>query len=404
MAGPLRIAVVNRFAPPDAAITGRAAQELAQALQAALPAAEVRLYATTATYDGSETAPAPESTVPIHRVPGSEGRAGLARLKASLQDGRRLAGAATRWANVVISLTDPPLLSFWLGAARLRRTFRWAEWTMDLYPEAFAAAGLVRDGHPLLQAIRRVLAVRRPDLYVALGAQQREAVLAWRRAKEPAYLLPCGIVPLGEARSPVPAWKAAAGGRTVLAYAGNVGEAHCVEGLIRLARMADPARFALVLALYGSGAEAVRARLQDAPHVTWAERLGHDELLHADVHLASLRPEWSHVCVPSKAVSSICLGRPVLFVGAPESDVWHLTHRAGWCVTALPGGDADPDELARALAEIAEPELLARRTATARLRGDALRRLKAGTLEQLASWCAGAAPLPAGGTFREEAA
>jgi hypothetical protein len=168
--------------------------------------------------------------------------------------------------------------------------------------------------------------------------------------------------------------------------------------------MADPARFALVLALYGSGAEAVRARLQDAPHVTWAERLGHDELLHADVHLASLRPEWSHVCVPSKAVSSICLGRPVLFVGAPESDVWHLTHRAGWCVTALPGGDADPDELARALAEIAEPELLARRTATARLRGDALRRLKAGTLEQLASWCAGAAPLPAGGTFREEAA
>lgn len=405
----LRIAVVNRFAPPDAAVTGRAALGLAQALRAALPRAVVRLYATTATYD-APAAPAPGTTalasgVEIHRVAGREGDGrGLARLVAGLRDGQRLARVAAAWADVVISLTDPPLLAVWLAAARLRRPFRWAEWTMDLYPEAFAAAGLVRAQSPLLRALRRVLAAGRPDLYLALGAQQREAVLARRAAgATPAFLLPCGVVPAGTAPGPVPAWKRAAGGRAVLAYAGNLGAAHGGAGLVRLVRLADPARFAFVLALHGSGADAVRARLADAPHVAFVPRLEHAELLHADVHIASLRPEWSHVCVPSKAVSSLCLGRPVLFMGGPESDIWHLVHRAGWCVPALPGGDADAAALARALDEIADPELLARRTATARLRGEALRRLEQGTVRELVRWCAAVAA-PAAGRLGEAAA
>jgi hypothetical protein len=394
MSRALHIAVVNRFAPPDAAVTGRAAMELAQALQAALPQAAVRLYATTATYnEAAPPAPPVGPAVPIHRVPAAPGGAGrgTARLQAALGDGWRLAQAVTDWADVVISLTNPPLLNIWLGAARLRRRFHWVEWTMDLYPEAFAGAGLVMGRNPLYRALSGLQRLARPDLRLALGAQQREALRAWRGARAPIHLLPCGIVPAGEAKDPVPAWKEAAGTRTVLAYAGHVGEEYCIEGLIRLVRMADPVRFAFVLALHGSGAAAARAALADAPHVLWVAHLRYEELLHADVHLASLRPEWSHVCVPPEAVSSLCLSRPVLFMGAPESDVWHLTHRAGWCVPALPGGDASSLELERALLEMLDEEILARRTTTARLRGDALRRLQAGTLEQLAAWCAATA-------------
>lgn len=404
MEGRLRIAVVNRFAPPDEAITGKAALALARSLQAALPAAEVRLYATTAAY-GAAAPGSAGADIPIHRVPGSEGTGGLARLKASLLDGRRLARAAGGWADIVVSLTDPPLLSLWLGAARLRRRFRWAEWAMDLYPEAFAAAGLAHADGPALKALRLLQRFCRPDLWLALGAQQRDAIRAWRRAPAtPAWLLPCGIVPAPGPLGPPPAWKAAAGGRVVLAYAGNVGEAHGAEALARLVAMADPERFAFVLALYGAHAAPLRARLAGLPHVTLAQRLGHDELRHADVHIASLRPEWSHVCVPSKAVTSLCLGRPVLFMGAPESDIWHLAHGAGWCVAARPGGDADPEGLARALAEIADPGTLARRTATAHLRAEALRRLETDSLARLVAWCAAAEPAPAAGRLREAAA
>ncbi|MEI7610086.1 MAG: hypothetical protein WCJ64_22105 [Rhodospirillaceae bacterium] len=40
---PLRIAILNRFAPPDGAPTARAVAELAHDLAAALPQAEITL-------------------------------------------------------------------------------------------------------------------------------------------------------------------------------------------------------------------------------------------------------------------------------------------------------------------------------------------------------------------------
>ena len=50
-AGRYRIAIVNRFAPPDDAPTATAAAELAQDLAAALPHATITLYATNARYN-----------------------------------------------------------------------------------------------------------------------------------------------------------------------------------------------------------------------------------------------------------------------------------------------------------------------------------------------------------------
>src|SRR5207247_1702563 len=41
-----RIAIVNRFFPPDPAITGQSARELADFLRSRLPEARVRVYAT----------------------------------------------------------------------------------------------------------------------------------------------------------------------------------------------------------------------------------------------------------------------------------------------------------------------------------------------------------------------
>src|SRR5690606_5273342 len=128
-----------------------------------------------------------------------------ARLAASLLDGLRLAGRAARWADTVISLTDPPLQGYWMGRAARRHRVRWAEWTMDLYPEAFAAAGLAGGGNPLMRALAAAHRRRAPDLHICLGPAQLDHLRRARGTGGEAIVLPTGLFE-SEPLDP-PAWR-----------------------------------------------------------------------------------------------------------------------------------------------------------------------------------------------------
>ena len=60
------------------------------------------------------------------------------------------------------------------------------------------------------------------------------------------------------------------------------------------------------------------------------ETIPQNQLQFIDVHLATLSPSWDHVCVPSKAVSSICQEAALLYCGTNTNDNWHLLGDAGW--------------------------------------------------------------------------
>ena len=57
----------------------------------------------------------------------------------------------------------------------------------------------------------------------------------------------------------------------------------------------------------------------------------------ADIHLLSLRDEWSGIVVPSKFFGSLAVGRPVLYAGPSDSDIAHWIRAldVGWDCTAL---------------------------------------------------------------------
>ena len=55
-------------------------------------------------------------------------------------------------------------------------------------------------------------------------------------------------------------------------------------------------------------------------------------LASADVHLVSLRPEWTGLVVPSKFFGALAAGRPVLFAGSRDAAIarWIAQHKVGW--------------------------------------------------------------------------
>lgn len=376
----MKLAVLNSFYPPDNAITGQSAAALIRFLQRSARL-DIRVYAGAGEYiQGSSGS---ECGVEVFRL-GSSGRnhGKLWRLIRSLLLGRKMAREAVAWADVILSLTDPPLLGFWIGwyCRFSRRRVRWIEWTMDLFPEAFASAGIVTTRNAVyrlaLWSVRRNPA----DVYVCLGQAQANAIMHIR-ANRPVVVLPCGIVPAPNADR----WPRGVRteSRIVLAYAGNLGTAHCAELLPALVDAADPDRFTFVFALQGDHAGAVRSRLESCTNITWADYLSREDIASADVTIASLREQYTHICVPSKAVSSICLGRPILFAGQPQSDTWQMFADASWCIPVSRDGHYDLALLRAILSEIADPERRRVKEHRAREIGAALNRMELAGFEQV---------------------
>ena len=381
-ARPLRIAIVNRFAPPDGAPTAAAAADLARELAVALPRAEITLYASRASYGPDAAADPDRPELPTRRV-GSlyAGKWPPARLAASLLEGWALARRAAREADLVISLTDPPLLSLWVGPACRSRGRRWIEWTLDRFPEFFAAAGLVGEAHPLYRLLVSRDAGLRPDAVIGLGTEQLRHLAVRRGALPPAVILPVGLTlpapdtpPPSDPNQPL-----------TLVYAGNLGEAHNPAALAAIVGRADPARFRFAFAVSGRHAAGLRRQLAGHPAVDWHERLATGELAAAAAHLVSLSGRATHLSVPSKAQTAVCLGRPFLFFGAAEADSWRELGDAGWLVPEDGDGNFPAAAIDVALTALADPAERERRAAAARALSATLRRRRAEGVAALAA-------------------
>jgi hypothetical protein len=318
------------------------------------------------------------------------GGATLSRIPAAVVDSLRLAWTAVesrqeRQPFLAISLTDPPFLPLAVGTLAQLRGVPWFEWSMDVYPEAFAALN-----HPLgkiaawlLKGWRRWV---RPTGLICLGPAQAEWLCRQRGFSGPVFLLPAGIL----AATP----KAVSKDQEVrVVYAGNLGPLHPVSALIRLVQHSAVRfpRLRWVLAVTGSQAGSLRAALAHYPAVIWAETpLSWSTLAEMEIHCAGLRLAATHLCVPSKAVSALSLGRPLLWLGAAESDIWSWAtggpEPAGWRID-LSGEDGfSLAEADACLEAMLDPAVRERRTYAAHCQGEHLRSLAEEQRQALALW------------------
>lgn len=227
---------------------------------------------------------------------------------------------------------------------RLRPDDRIAHWCFDLYPEAPIASGMFRENGLPARVLRPILrsAYRSCDLIADLGQCMADRLKTYRSKAKTATLPPWALVE-PEVPAPIdPTVRNELFGKAKLGllYSGNFGRAHSYEEFIALARQLRGESIGFCFASRGNRIDELRRAVgNDSPNISWAGFAPEAELEKrlgaCDLHLVSLRPEWTGTVVPSKFFGALAAGRGVVFAGSPKSAIaqWIVEHRVGWVLT-----------------------------------------------------------------------
>jgi len=253
--------------------------------------------------------------------------------------------------DVIISLTTPPMIGLaGVFVARIRGG-KAILWSMDVYPDLLYALGAVRPGSIAGRVLRMASSatVRSQDAVVALGesmaahlqkagARRVEVVHNWSDEN--------AVLPTQSSTSRFRrewGW----GNRFVILYSGNLGLAHEFDTLLDAAdRLRDDPE--ILFAFIGAGPrlayverrrDELRLKNVDIRRPVARDVLS-DSLAAGDVHLITLRSGVAGLLVPSKIYGILAAGRPTLYVGPPDGEVFDIL-RSGRCGTCVGNGQTE---------------------------------------------------------------
>jgi hypothetical protein len=291
-----------------------------------------------------------------------QGKNAILRLIALVWDGFMLTRKALRFKDTQVVVTSsPPLLPTW-AALLFSKKMHWAFWAFDLFPEGFAVTDLISERNFLYRWVKRLTYQGTPDFLIALGPKQGDYLKDAFNRDIPTVILPCGVFVYQDKSTQTPVWKQE--GKIHLGYCGNVGDAHNPDFIRAMIDSIDPEKHRLILALYGKKAPALKAYAKDKPGVILVDSVPRNQLHFIDVHLVSLTKKWTHIAVPSKAISAVCAGASILFCGSRESDNWHMLQDAGWYIDE---NDRIPEQTTLFLETLTPEDIYLKRAAALKL-------------------------------------
>jgi len=255
----------------------------------------------------------------------------------------------SRRCDVLVVLSDPPLLSVLAVVLGTLKRCRTVCWLQDVFPEIAVRAGVLPEGFAA-RLLRRVAtwSLRHVDRTVVIGRCMKRHLQALGVPSEQLHLIPnwadtSHIQPVNRQEN----WfleEHGLGQQFVVMYSGNFGVVHeseTIRTLIRAAKSLEQIRFCFI----GKGPHrdglAESARLEGWDHVLFLPYQDREMMRFAlpsgDVHLVSLRSDMSGLSVPSKVYGIMAAGRPIIFVGPPESEAAAAIREAD-CGHVIPPG------------------------------------------------------------------
>lgn len=274
-------------------------------------------------------------------------------------------------ADLVIFLTAPPFLSVLGLVAKTLRGQPYGVWSHDLHPEAEIVHGLLSKSGILTSLFERADgdSYRGGEFVVDLGRCMRnrierrgvdprrsETIPVWSRQQD--------VTQIPHSENPLRS-QLGLGDRFVVMYSGNAGIAHCFEEVLEVAdRLKNDEAFFFLFV--GGGARRgeierfVEERgIRNFRYMDYFPRADIGRSLSvADVHLITLRPQMSGIAVPSKVSGIMGVGRPIVMVGSPDSEVSQMIMEAKCGMVVEPGQSDSSDRLESALRRLASDEAL----------------------------------------------
>lgn len=310
------ICLINRNFPPVDGATGYYAKILLERL-------EERGYRTIVVTLGEGRS---TETI-IYLKPKYRTGSKLKRLIGSYSESKQLISKAISIeADAYIVMTDPALLNYW-ASKRLKRQI-WVLWSMDLYPEAFVANGLTSIRSPTYRYYQKVIRRGNPSYMLALGQNQLNYLRKTYYPDVNGSSLPIGLRQQDEGETDNDPHDSLCAG-----YVGNVGEAHDPQLIARALISLKSKGYRIILRCYGIGSDSLKHMLANHD-IHQSGFLTESDLSSIDIHIVSLKKDWTHVCVPSKAISAVQSGNLILFIGEEESDTWQYLQGAGWRISS----------------------------------------------------------------------
>jgi glycosyltransferase involved in cell wall biosynthesis len=359
----VKIVFFNRSYWPDVAATGQLLTELAEDL--------VSAYGCDVSVVAGQPLSVKGGGLPWWRVVRRETQNGvhIVRANGTRLRPRRFIGRALNYLSyflsaafasfrvgrpdVVVSLTDPPIIGL-LALWTARRTgAKFVFLCEDVFPEV---AVLLEDFHN--EAVNRVLdrinryLLARADGIVALGDRMRRRLVEEKGADPRRITI---VHNWADCEAITPAGKdnafARAHGLTdafVVMHSGNIGLSQNL-GVILDAAEQLRARRDLVFVLVGDGAkrqaleaDAAARRLDNVRFIPYQPKAQLDDsFATADVFIVSLKPGIEGYIVPSKVYGILAAGRPFVAAVDPSCEVAEIAREHGCGVLAAPGDAAD---------------------------------------------------------------
>jgi colanic acid biosynthesis glycosyl transferase WcaI len=364
-----RIIFLNRYFFPDYAPTGELLSSLAFALVGR--GFDVEVITSRLRYDNAKAILRRREVihgVRVSRVWTSRrgrqhpfGRS-LDYLSFYISAGWRLLRMA-RAGDVVVAMTDPPLLSVVAAPIARLRGAHLVNWLQDIFPEVAEALEVGGSLGALAFALLRPLrnrSLRAADINVVVSNRMADRLVEERIPRKTVRTIENWsdgdlISPVAVSESELRR-KWGLEGAFVIGYAGNLGRAHdlatIVAAMVLLQeRAASPEgdvpnriRFVFI----GGGAQFSQLEREVSQrglhNVVTRPYQPRDQLSQtlavADVHLVTLKPKLEGLVVPSKFYGVLAAGRPVLFVGARNGELAKIVQEIG-CGFAVESGDVE---------------------------------------------------------------
>ncbi len=234
--------------------------------------------------------------------------------------------------DLIIITTSPPLLPLW--ASLLLKKRKWALWSFDLFPEGLAIGGLMNPKGWLYKLLLKLTYKNAPSYLIALGEEQAQFIQQQYKKKIKTFILPAGVLLHQEKSESIntPTWMDTS--KITLGYFGNLGIAHNSKYIKSIIDFVDThSDFRFVISTYGIHADEVKGYAKLKSNIVVIDGgIPEEDLKYIDIHVVSLKSSWTHIAVPSKAVTAISSGRPILFCGDEKSDNWQMFKTCGWLV------------------------------------------------------------------------